>query len=192
MYFQGQKKRKRKHFKLYLDYKRLENAISMGSCRLSPHWNLQQFHGKLTQPVSRVDYYPCGVLADALAHKCHVCLPPLSPGKSLWCPSACRVPIFPNSLKQKGINPAFLRTLKHPWLPDSNLSALPWWIDQIWRISTSYCFQRQWHFLSQYLTNPLVCLSLFSNIHICCGFHKFFCFVAIPVAAVSVVAGFSP
>lgn len=52
--------------------------------------NLQLFHGKLTHPVSRADYYPCEVLADALAHKCQVCLPPLSPGKSPGCPSACR------------------------------------------------------------------------------------------------------
>lgn len=149
--------------------------------------NLQQSHGKLSHPVSRVDYYPCQCLlmlwhtsATCACHHCHLL-------------RAFDVPLlvpFSQLAETERINPALLRTPKHHWLPDSNLSAVPWGVDQAWRIPTSCWFQG--HFLSQYLTNPLVCLSLFPSIHICCGYHKSICFVAIPLAAVFVVVGFPP
>lgn len=153
--------------------------------------NLQPFHGKLTHPVSRVDYYPCGVLADALAHKCQVCLPPLSPGKSPGCPSACRAS-HPSQLTETERHQSSIsqdtQTPSAAWLKPLSCALLSRSRENFYLLLLSKTVT----FLSQYLTNPLVCLSLFPSIHICCAYHKSIWFVAIRLAAVFVVVVFFP
>lgn len=133
------KKWKRKHVKPHLDYEHLENAILMGSCRLSLHWEFAAIPWE-PDPSSQQS----GLLHTWSACWCSGTQMPRVPATVATCtvrafdvPLLAGRPTFPNSLKQRGIHAAFLRTPKHHGLPDSNLSVVPWWVHQAWRIPTS-------------------------------------------------------